>query len=36
MSSNSGNSIVKGLGNGDVNAGAQKMYDLMNQLEANV
>ena len=27
---------VKGLGNGDVNAGAQKMYDLMNQLEANV
>ena len=27
---------VKGMGNGDVNAGAQKMYDLMNQLEANV
>ena len=27
---------VKGMGNGDVNKGAQKMYDLMNQLEANV
>ncbi len=27
---------VKGMGNGDVNAGAQKMYDLMNQLEAKV
>jgi len=27
---------VKGMGNGDVNEGAQKMYDLMNQLEANV
>ena len=27
---------VKGLGNGDVNVGAQKMYDLMNQLEAKV
>jgi len=27
---------VKGMGNGDVNAGAQKMYDLMNKLEANV
>ena len=27
---------VKGLGDGDVNVGAQKMYDLMNQLEAKV
>jgi hypothetical protein len=27
---------VKGLGGGDVNVGAQKMYDLMNQLEAKV
>ena len=27
---------VKGMGNGDVNKGAQRMYDLMNQLEANV
>ena len=27
---------VKGLGGGDVNVGAQKMYDLMNQLEAIV
>ena len=27
---------VKGMGNGDVNEGAQKMYDLMKQLEANV
>ena len=25
---------VRGMGNGDVNAGAQKMYDLMNNLEA--
>lgn len=27
---------VKGMGNGDVNLGAQRMYDLMNNLEANV
>ena len=27
---------VKGMGNGDVNVGAQRMYDLMNNLEANV
>jgi hypothetical protein len=27
---------VRGMGNGDVNAGAQKMYDLMNSLEARV
>ena len=27
---------VKGMGNGDVNAGAQKMYDLMNNLESKV
>ena len=27
---------VKGMGNGDVNVGAQRMYDLMNQLESKV
>ena len=27
---------VRGMGNGDVNAGAQKMYDLMNSLEASI
>jgi hypothetical protein len=27
---------VRGMGNGDVNSGAQKMYDLMNSLEARV
>ena len=27
---------VKAAGNGDVNKGAQAMYDLMNNLEANV
>ena len=25
---------VRGMGGGDVNAGAQRMYDLMNSLEA--
>jgi hypothetical protein len=27
---------VRAMGNGDVNAGAQRMYDLMNNLEARV
>ena len=27
---------VKGMGGGDANVGAQRMYDLMNQLEAKV
>ena len=27
---------VRGMGNGDVNVGAQKMYDLMNNMEAKV
>ena len=27
---------VRGMGNGDVNQGAQKMYDLMNNLESKV
>ena len=27
---------VRGMGNGDVNVGAQRMYDLMNNMEAKV
>ena len=27
---------VRGMGNGDVNQGAQRMYDLMNNLESKV
>ena len=27
---------VRGLGNGDIESGAQQMYDLMNNLEAQV
>jgi hypothetical protein len=27
---------VRGMGDGDVNRGAQRMYDLMNNMEAKV
>ena len=27
---------VRGMGDGDVNKGAQRMYDLMNNMEAKV
>ena len=27
---------VRGMGDGDVNTGAQRMYDLMNNMEAKV